>query len=1776
VEVLESRWVPSGFSFNGFSGAPSPGTTILFKLTDSEVALDSSAPALNGNPAHDGPIVKAHAVSGGALAVGDQLYGIFNITTINSRNGFQQFWAESATQAITGEFWGYTVQSITNAGTASEVVDWSGGNIDMFFSGSPTYDTTTGPFTPGWSDIATNNGVDTPSQSAFVDSFAVGGVVPEPATSTTLQSTFTSFNGAHFTGVGDGFLTVTYSSSIPFAGDAFDSSTAGPTFPYPGNQDLAFKSNFDNQPEGFTSPSQYQSTTGWTVLSEDPLEGVVGSPRINLVKLTNGTNNDSPPTAGTPDGPLVPFGGPVTWTYNVTNPGDEPIANVNVTDSVAGVTPTPVLSGGFNVGDTNHNGLLDRGETWVFQATGTAQLGQYNNVGTVTGTSTITNTPLTANNPDHYFGVDANIQITPLTPVNEVTHNGIDHSETFTITVTALPGTSQLNAADVSFSTPTISYPGNTPDLSAPTSATFVSRTGNVATYTVTINSDKAGTFEVKAGDNITFSSPNSPNTAQNPNPLTLTRTTGDGFSDSNGSDSRDAVKNYVDALISITPLTSTNPLGTPHTFTITVNAYPAATGTPSFATPTISWGTSSSSTGGPTPPSVSGPTEQAGGPVNNGNGSWTDTWTVTINDSTTPNTFWLWSTDVVTMGGVPVTRSTGDGVTTGDGKDGGPGEKIYVAGNISGSKLLATPTPGETCRMTGGGSVFTAAGDIAINNDGSSLPVGTRITHGFELDDPLSGSNNLEINWGGGQDFHLTTLTQAIYIQEPGFSAAPPAANCNTLVATGTGTLNQVAGYTIWFTFTDHGEPGSSDTAAYLIKDPSGNVVLSVGAQTASLTADLTGPTLTFGNQQMHNEHAASFNGGITTQPWTIGGVTILLLNSTQTQLIAFTPLKADGTFQFNGLAPGNYVVAEEFPAGYTEESPTSGTAITWTTLEGLSTDQIGPLGFTVTVTANTTTPILAPFINELTPVASCRWTGGGSVFTGANDFALSTTGTNLGAGTRITHGFRLECDLATPNRLEINWGGGQNFHLTTLTNATCFNDPSFSAGHPDSTCNTIIAAGVGSFNNVNGYNIEFTFTDHGEPGSSDTAKYLIWLDQPGTTTNPGTPGIYDPGIDTLILSVNTTTLDMGNQQAHKDESGGSGAAVAAGQFASTSFWNSSKGQSVIQSFNGGSNATALANWLAANYPNLFGNAAGPMGNVAGLTNGQVAQLYKNLATSNGNWATSANTYLQAAGVALGIYADTTSLGGADIVANGLAAKYGILVTTAGGAGSTVSDGADAPAFGTLSGTPISTGRALKVANNYYDPKAQTFFGGDSVGIGMANDLLNAINNAGGVGQGSPQLAAGSTSPAGAGLTELLGGAGTLLAGPISVAVDLPAGQQAPAEQAAIANALSALNAEVGPLGFRLAQVSGTDADAAQVRVGFAATTDIGGEGQGVMAAFTPGNRITLVDGWNWYFGLDGKAIAPTQYDFQTVLIHELGHVLGLGENSDPSSAMSLYLSPGQVRRGLTADDLDAIRQELAAGSSVAAEGALPQAPAATPVQDAGPSFGAEPGSAGAARPLARGPQSESPSVPDPADSLLSELSGAQEAAARGASSGAFTVTAGQGRDNLPANTFPTAFSTALMTLWPGAASLWGSRGGDTLPGDDEVDPEVRDGGGDQLLSRPRGDGRTGLVVAPTAIGVVPDAAWIQLRDTDTVASRSEGQLFLGAMAGDNCSEEALGGGGRRDGVLPDHDWDDRAGGNALAPALVTLAFLGWSGPSRHESRGLLSRRARRPNVSA
>jgi len=137
--------------------------------------------------------------------------------------------------------------------------------------------------------------------------------------------------------------------------------------------------------------------SGPSVSDTDPSHyfgSLVGeSPGINIKKYTNGQDADSP------IGPLVEAGDPVTWTYEVRNIGGVPLSNVTVTDNVPGVAPVYVG------GDIDGDSQLDLTEVWLFQATGTAVLGQYANIGTATGTPP-TGANVTDTDPSHYFGVD--------------------------------------------------------------------------------------------------------------------------------------------------------------------------------------------------------------------------------------------------------------------------------------------------------------------------------------------------------------------------------------------------------------------------------------------------------------------------------------------------------------------------------------------------------------------------------------------------------------------------------------------------------------------------------------------------------------------------------------------------------------------------------------------------------------------------------------------------------------------------------------------------------------------------------------------------------------------------------------------------------------------------------------------------------------------------------------------------------------------------------------------------------------------------------------------------------------------------------------------------------------------------------------------------------------------------------------------------------------------------------------------------------------------------
>ena len=147
----------------------------------------------------------------------------------------------------------------------------------------------------------------------------------------------------------------------------------------------------------------------------------------------------------------------------------------------------------------------------------------------------------------------------------------------------------------------------------------------------------------------------------------------------------------------------------------------------------------------------------------------------------------------------------------------------------------------------------------------------------------------------------------------------------------------------------------------------------------------------------------------------------------------------------------------------------------------------------------------LAAAFSIESEPTgATGRMTGGGSVFTVD--------------GERVTHGFEIHCDLREPNNIEVNWPGGNNFHLTELTGALCTDSPAIEQKPPVAPFDTFIGTGTGKLNNTDGARIEFVFVDAGEPGNLDTVSIQVFDEN-----------------DNLVLDV-SGPLDRGNQQAHRD----------------------------------------------------------------------------------------------------------------------------------------------------------------------------------------------------------------------------------------------------------------------------------------------------------------------------------------------------------------------------------------------------------------------------------------------------------------------------------------------------------------------------------------------------------------------------------------------------------------------------------------------------------------
>ena len=181
----------------------------------------------------------------------------------------------------------------------------------------------------------------------------------------------------------------------------------------------------------------------------------------------------------------------------------------------------------------------------------------------------------------------------------------------------------------------------------------------------------------------------------------------------------------------------------------------------------------------------------------------------------------------------------------------------------------------------------------------------------------------------------------------------------------------------------------------------------------------------------------------------------------------------------------------------------------------------------------------------------------------------------------------------------------------------------------------------------------------------------------------------------------------------------------LKAGMTATIGFWHNKNGQALLNALNGGPTAKNLGNWLATNFPNLWGANAGP-NNLAGKTNAQVAAFYLTEFNVKGQ-----KLDAQMLGVAFATYATNSTLAGGTV-----ASKYGFTVNATGTGAASINVGSSGAAFGVANNTTLTVWQILKSADQLsaggsgaagFEP-----YNGNTALRNLANTIFTAINERG------------------------------------------------------------------------------------------------------------------------------------------------------------------------------------------------------------------------------------------------------------------------------------------------------------------------------------------------------------------------------------------------------------------------------------------------------------
>jgi hypothetical protein len=355
----------------------------------------------------------------------------------------------------------------------------------------------------------------------------------------------------------------------------------------------------------------------------------------------------------------------------------------------------------------------------------------------------------------------------------------------------------------------------------------------------------------------------------------------------------------------------------------------------------------------------------------------------------------------------------------------------------------------------------------------------------------------------------------------------------------------------------------------------------------------------------------------------------------------------------------------------------------------------------------------------------------------------------------------------------------------------------------------------------------------------------------------------------------------------------------------------------------------TTGAAWLA----DPFSNLAAPVGNaVTGATSAIVCSGNTSLAVNPGTY-----TRITASGnCQLVLHSGVYILGGGGLSVSGNASISGneVMLYNAG-SNYPAPDGSfdsitisgngtfhlSPPTAGAFAGVTIFqardntkqislSGNSSGLTGTIYAPVAQlSMTGNDALQMALVVDRLRVSGN--GAYAMVADTAAGETDATGI-ITS-----GQLNTGVLWVSfVGVDAGSD-PALWDRFRDAIATINQAFGVYGVTLIEVDASNQDVADIRVVMDETSPCGSYLDGVLGCSTIAGEITLLQGWDWYTGNDPTVVDQGQYDYQSIITHELGHAIGVEHSSDAGSTMYDRLAKGETRRSFTAIDLQALAAE-------------------------------------------------------------------------------------------------------------------------------------------------------------------------------------------------------------------------------------------------------------------